>query len=92
MSSRTVLWSLRLGRYSGKIVGKKNFWKRVMEKKMTYEEALQRLQKLVELIEAPDAAIAGVEKELKEAMELLEFCKGELDGYEKKFDNILNKE
>ena len=46
----------------------------------------------MELIEAPDAAIAGVEKELKEAMELLEFCKGELDGYEKKFDNILNKE
>ena len=37
MSSRTVLWSLRLGRYSGKIVGKKNFWKRVMEKKMTLE-------------------------------------------------------
>ena len=87
-----VRWSLRLGRYSGKIVGKKIVLERIMEKKMTYEEALERLQKLVELIEAPDAAIAGVEKELKEAMELLEFCKKELDGYEKKFDNILNKE
>ena len=92
MSLRTVRLSLRLVRCSGKIVGKKIVLKRVMEKKMTYEEALERLQKLVELIEAPDAAIAGVEKELKEAMELLELCRKELDGYEKKFDNILNKE
>ena len=59
---------------------------------MTYEEALEQLQKLVEVIEAPDAQIAGVEKELKKAMELLEFCRKELDGYEKEFDTILNKE
>ena len=63
-----------------------------MEKKMTYEEALEQLQKLVEVIEAPDAQIAGVEKELKKAMELLEFCRKELDGYEKDFDKILNKQ
>lgn len=62
-----------------------------MEKKMTYEEALDRLEKLVAVIESPDAAIAGVEKELKEAMELLEFCRKELDGYEKEFDKIINK-
>lgn len=63
-----------------------------MEKKMTYEEALEQLQKLVEVIEAPDAQIAGVEKELKKAMELLEFCRKELDGYENDFDKILNKQ
>jgi exodeoxyribonuclease VII small subunit len=63
-----------------------------MENKLSYEEALAQLQGLVKVIEAPDAQIAGVEKELKEAMELLELCRKELDGYEKKFDNILNKE
>lgn len=61
-----------------------------MKKKMTYEEAMERLEKLVEVIEAPDAAIAGVEKELKEAMELIAFCRKELDGYEKEFDKIIN--
>ena len=63
-----------------------------MEKKMTYEEALEQLQKLVEAIEAPDAQIAGVEKELKKAMVLLEFCRKELDGYENDFNKILNKQ
>lgn len=63
-----------------------------MENKMTYEEALGELQQLVAVIEAPDAHIAGVGKELKRAMELLEFCRKELDGYEKEFDTILNKE
>lgn len=59
---------------------------------MTYEEALGELQQLVAVIEAPDAHIAGVGNELKRAMELLEFCRKELDGYEKEFDTILNKE
>ena len=63
-----------------------------MEKKMTYEEALAELQQLVGVIEAPDAHIAGIEKELKRAMELLKFCRKELDGYEKDFNSILNKE
>ena len=63
-----------------------------MENKMTYEEALGELQQLVAVIEAPDAHIAGVGNELKRAMELLEFCRKELDGYEKEFDTILNKE
>lgn len=61
-----------------------------MEKKLSYEEALAQLQKLVEVIERPDAQIAGVEKELRKAMELLEFCRKELDGYEKDFNTILN--
>ena len=59
---------------------------------MSYEEALAQLQELVKVIEAPDAQIAGIEKELKKAMELLEFCRKELDGYEKDFDKILNKQ
>ena len=59
---------------------------------MTYEEALGELQQLVAVIEAPDDQISGVGKELKRAMELLEFCRKELDGYEKEFDTILNKE
>ena len=63
-----------------------------MEKKMTYEEAVAELQQLVAVIEAPDAQIAGVAKELKRAMELLEFCRAELDGYEKDFEKILNKQ
>lgn len=63
-----------------------------MEKKMTYEEALAELQQLIGVIEAPDAQIAGIGKELKRAMELIEFCKKELDGYEKDFNTILNKE
>ena len=63
-----------------------------MEKKMTYEEALEQLQKLVEVIEAPDAQIAVVEKDLKKAMELLEFCRKELDVYENDFNKILNKQ
>ena len=62
-----------------------------MEKKLSYEEALAQLQELVAVIEAPDAQIAGVEKELKRAMELLDFCRKELDGYEKDFEKILNK-
>lgn len=62
-----------------------------MEKKMTYEEALAELQQLVGVIEAPDAHIAGIGKELGRAMELLEFCRKELDGYEKDFNKILNK-
>ena len=62
-----------------------------MEKKLSYEEALVQLQELVEVIERPDAQIAGIEKELKRAMELLEFCRKELDGYEKDFNEILNK-
>lgn len=61
-----------------------------MEKKLSYEEALAQLQVLVEVIERPDAQIAGVEKELRKAMELLEFCRKELDGYEKDFNTILN--
>ncbi len=61
-----------------------------MEKKLSYEEALAQLQELVEVIERPDAQIAGVEKELRKAMELLEFCRKELDGYEKDFNTILN--
>ena len=92
MSLRTVRLSLRLVRCSGKIVGKKIVLKRVMEKKMTYEEALAQLQELVKVIEAPDAQIAGVEKELKKAMELLDFCRKELDGYENDFNRILNKQ
>ena len=63
-----------------------------MEKNLSYEEALVQLQELVKVIEAPDAQIAGIEKELKRAMELLEFCRKELDGYEKDFDRILNKQ
>ncbi len=63
----------------------------IMEKKLSYEEALAQLQELVEVIERPDAQIAGIEKELKRAMELLEFCRKELDGYEKDFNEILNK-
>lgn len=63
-----------------------------MEKKLSYEEALVQLQELVKVIEAPDAQIAGIEKELKKAMELLEYCRKELDGYEKDFDKILNKQ
>ena len=63
-----------------------------MEKNLSYEEALAQLQELVKVIEAPDAQIAGIEKELKKAMELLEFCRKELDGYEKDFDKILNKQ
>lgn len=63
----------------------------IMEKKLSYEEALVQLQELVEVIERPDAQIAGIEKELKRAMELLEFCRKELDGYEKDFNEILNK-
>lgn len=61
-----------------------------MEKKLSYEEALAQLQELVTVIENPDAQIAGVEKELRRAMELLEFCRKELDGYEKDFNAILN--
>lgn len=62
-----------------------------MEKKLSYEEALAQLQELVEAIESPDAQIAGIEKELKKAMKLLEYCRRELEGYEKEFDKILNK-
>ncbi len=72
------------------VVGKKKI--DVMEKKITYEEAVAELQQLVAVIEAPDARIAGVAKELKRAMELLEFCRKELDGYESDFNKILNKE
>lgn len=63
-----------------------------MKKKITYEEAVAELQRLVAVIEAPDVQIAGISKELERAMELLEFCRKELDGYEKDFDKILNKE
>lgn len=82
--------NLRLGRCWKEIVGKKKT--EVMEKNMTYEEAVAELQQLVAVIEAPDAQIAGVAKELKRAMELLEFCRKELDGYENDFNKILNKE
>ena len=64
----------------------------IMNKKMTYEEAVAELQQLVAVIEAPDAQIAGVARELKRAMELLEFCRKELDGYENDFNRILNEE
>lgn len=62
-----------------------------MEKKMSYEEALAQLQELVEAIEAPDVQIAGIEKDLKKAMQLLEYCRKELEGYEKDFEKTLNK-
>lgn len=62
-----------------------------MEKKLSYEEALTQLQELVEVIESPDAQIAGIGKELKKAMQLLEFCRKELEGYEKDFEKTLNK-
>lgn len=82
--------SLWLGRLLEKIVGKRNDC--VMEKKMKYEEAVDRLQEIVAAIEAPDAAIANIGDKLKEAMELLEFCRNELAGYENEFEKILNKE
>lgn len=58
---------------------------------MSYEEALAQLQELVGAIEAPDVQIAGIEKDLKKAMQLLEYCRKELEGYEKDFEKTLNK-
>jgi len=66
--------------------------RRIMEKKMKYEEALDRLHKIVAAIESPDVGIEEIGEKLNEAMELLKFCRTELIGYEKEFDTILNKE
>lgn len=83
---------------SGRLLGRKITVKKnklegkfIMEEKLTYEEAMAQLQQLVVAIEEPDAQIAGIGKELKRAMELIEFCKKELDGYEKDFNTILNR-
>lgn len=58
-------------------------------KKMSYEEAFARLEAIVGELENPDVNLNQVEGFMKEAVSLMEFCKGELKGYEKSFASIL---
>lgn len=61
-----------------------------MDNKITYEQALGQLQDILKVIESPETGIGDIGKEIERAMELLAFCRDELNGYEKSFEQILN--
>ena len=56
---------------------------------MTYSKALEALEEILRKVENPETPLTEVEKEVKRAMELIAFCRGELPGYEERFDKIM---
>lgn len=55
---------------------------------LTYEKAIAELNKLVSKAEDKEASFEQIEKDIKRAMELIKFCKGELQGYKERFENL----
>ena len=56
--------------------------------KMSYEQAVENLEELVKKIESPSMPLSKMGDEVKKAMELIKYCKEELKGYQKEFDQI----
>lgn len=59
---------------------------------LTYEKALEELNRLVEKVEDKESSFEQIEKDVKRAMELIKFCKGELQGYKDRFEEIQSAE
>ncbi len=62
---------------------------KIKNEKMSYEEAVEKLEELVKKIESPDMPLSKMGDELKKAMELIKYCKEELKGYQKEFEEII---
>ncbi len=60
--------------------------------KMSYNEAVAQLEEIVKKIEDPNVNLNEVEGLVKRAVELVEYCKGELKGYEEQFEKVLDSE
>ena len=63
-----------------------------MQKKMTYEQAMQRLEQLVQEIEQGTLGVDHLIDRVKEAQTLLKFCRNKLVQVEKDIKEILPDE
>ena len=60
---------------------------------MTYDEAIKRIEQLVlELEETKAISMDEYLSKAKEAKDLIDFCKKELTGWEKKMETIVTPE
>jgi len=64
----------------------------MMDKKLNYTQAMQRLEKIVAKIENGEMDIDSLTDNLKEAKELVNFCKEKLTKVESEVKTILNEE
>lgn len=63
-----------------------------MQKKMTYEQAMERLEQLVQEIEQGMLGVDHLIDRVKEAQTLIEFCRKKLVQVEKDIKEILPAE
>ena len=63
-----------------------------MQKKMTYEQAMERLEQLVQEIEQGALGVDHLIDRVKEAQTLIEFCRKKLVQVEKDIKEILPDE
>jgi exodeoxyribonuclease VII small subunit len=63
-----------------------------MQKKMTYEQAMERLEQLVQEIEQRTLGVDHLIERVKEAQTLLQFCRNKLVQVEKDIKEILPDE
>ena len=64
----------------------------MMDKKLNYTQAMQRLEKIVAKIENGEMDIDSLTDNLKEAKELVNFCKEKLTKVESEVKTILDEE
>lgn len=61
-----------------------------MAKKITYEQAMQRIEEIVQLAQDPALELEQLTKLLKEAQELLKNCRKRLTDTEEEVNRILD--
>lgn len=61
-----------------------------MAKKITYEQAMQRIEEIVQLAQDPALELEQLTKLLKEAQELIKNCRKRLTDTEEEVNRILD--
>lgn len=61
-----------------------------MAKKITYEQAMQRIEEIVQLAQDPAVELEQLTKLLKEAQELIKNCRKRLTDTEEEVNRILD--
>lgn len=61
-----------------------------MAKKITYEQAMQRIETIVQLAQDPSLELEQLTKLLKEAQELIKNCRKRLSDTEEEVNRILD--